>query len=115
VGGVTHYPRINRPCNECPFRTDVKVGRFAPERFKALRKTIDPNYHDIPHPMFGCHKTTGGAVRACAGWLAVCGELNLSVRLALVMRRLPHCALMPGEDWPELYPDYETMAKANGV
>lgn len=110
-----HLCRMNKPCPECPFRTDVPVGRFPPGRFDALRDTI-ANGASLPQPMFGCHKTSEATtVRACAGWLVVCGERNLSVRLALVMRRLPPCALERGDDWPELYPSYEAMAEANGA
>lgn len=108
------FPRRAYPCSECPWRADAEPGRFPPERYEALRETSNQTFGA---PMFGCHKGEPGtnADLACAGWLAVAGYENLAVRMALLSGRLPREALEPGENWPELYESYESMAEANGA
>lgn len=67
-----------RPCNECPWRRDVPVGRFSPERFRALRSTVGQGFN----PLFACHKTEEGSDNTCVGYLLVDGMQNFAARLA---------------------------------
>lgn len=104
------------PCADCPWRTDVPAGQFPAERYDALRATA-PDEDGQPglfDPMFACHKSPEGAEFACAGWLAVCGAAHVRVRLAVAFGDLPADALSPQPGWPELFPDYATMAAAQG-
>jgi len=106
--------RVHRPCDECPWRKDCKPGRFAPERWEALRSTsIDPETHFGPEfggPLFACHKTPEGGERTCAGWLAVEGINHPSIRFAALQGQVSACALEPGDGWPELH---ESFAEAS--
>lgn len=103
--------RVKRPCDECPWRVDAEPGRFAPERWTALASSsadergFGPDFTGV---LFACHKTPDGLERACAGWLAVEGAQHPRVRLDVLTGALPVCALSPGEDWPELHPDFIT-------
>lgn len=100
-------------------------GRFPAQRFKELRATSvqpDPTDDDAyqaaalgQQPKFGCHKGAPGSGEdlACAGWLAVAGHQNLSVRLAVITGSLPASALTPGPNWPPLHDSYDAMAAAH--
>jgi Family of unknown function (DUF6283) len=114
---VTDFPRVHRPCDECPWRRDADPGRFPACRYEALAATAGGPGAEAPlgAPMFACHKTPDGAARACASWLAVVGAEHIAVRLAVITGRLPMEALTPGEGWPVLYGSYEELAEANGV
>ncbi len=104
------------PCSACPWRTDQPAGRFAPDRFAALRDTSSgPRGESAPPgaPLFACHKTAEGREVVCAGWLAVEGRNHVGVRIAVLEGRLTPDALEVGEEWPELYPSFSAMATAN--
>lgn len=105
-----------RPCGECPWRVDQPVGRFAPERYRALAGTVAGPDGSAPlgAPMFACHKSVAGREIPCAGWLAVEGHGHVGVRLAVATGRLEAATLVPGSDWPELYPSFAAMTDANG-
>ncbi|MFF3256992.1 DUF6283 family protein [Actinacidiphila glaucinigra] len=118
-------PHRTFPCNECPWRLDVPPGQFPPERFEQLRATsvqpdprTDPDAYQAAaigqQDKFGCHKGAPGSGEdlACAGWLAVAGTQNLSVRIAVITGGLPADVLTPGADWPPLYGSYDAMAAA---
>jgi hypothetical protein len=102
---------VHRPCNECPWRADSEPGRFARERWDSLAASsvntegFGPTYGEA---LFACHKTPDGKERACAGWLVQEGANHPNVRLAVMTGKLPMCALSPGEDWPDLHPDFLT-------
>lgn len=110
-------PRALRPCAECPWRLDQPSGRFPADRYRALAATArhTDGICGVTAPLFACHKSTEGRDIACAGWLAVCGADQLNMRLAVVRGRLDGAALQPGQDWPDLHPDYIALAVANGV
>lgn len=114
---MTPFPRVRRPCDECPTRLDAPVGRFAARRFQALLATVGRPGAEQPlgAPLFACHKTPEGAERTCAGWLVLCGPDHMTVRWAISDGRLPADALKVGADWPPLYETYDEMAAANGV
>jgi hypothetical protein len=105
-------PYRRRPCAQCPWRRDVEPGQFPAERYEALAATSGKRSAEagITAPMFACHKSPERREEACAGWLAAVGWNHLGVRVAVHLGRLPECALTPGEDWPELFTDYEDMA-----
>ena len=106
------FARI-RPCDECPWRKDVAVGRFAPERFVALARTVARGAaHQVGQPVFACHKSHEGKDVVCAGFLLVDGGQNFTVRLALFQRRFDPAKL---EATGPLYASYAEMAAANGV
>ncbi|WP_420833895.1 DUF6283 family protein [Streptomyces antarcticus] len=117
-------PHRKAPCNECPWRKDAPSGRFSLERFAELRETsVQPDVSDRAamiraaaggQEKFGCHKgdPATGEDLACAGWLAVSGWQNISVRLAFARGALPGSVLQPGENWPELYESYDAMVEA---
>ena len=112
-----NLPHRRYPCRECPFRRDTEPGQFPACRYQALQDTAGRPGHEAPlgAPLFACHKSPDGREEACAGWLAVAGYDHLGVRLAVAMGRLPGAALMPGEDWPELFGSYvETAAAQSG-
>lgn len=95
-------------CAECPWRKDVPVGRFPPERFVRLRNTTADGFA----PIFACHKTVEGKDLACVGYLLVGAEDNLHVRLALRDGRFdPRELVATGP----LFESYEAMASANGA
>lgn len=111
-------PHAGKPCANCPFRKDSPAGEFDTERFDTLRATSrDPRTGQdaLPgSPIFACHKSVDGREIACAGWLAVEGYGNLTVRLALAYGELDPAALQPAPDGPELHASYNEVAVKNG-
>lgn len=92
------------PCAECPWRLDVPVGKFPPERFEALAGTA----YDLAGTVFACHMSKEGGKFACAGFLLQSSVHNFACR----MSRLTF------ENVRSPYPLFETyreMAIANGV
>lgn len=96
-------------CDECPWRSDVEVGRFPPERYKALENTCRQGWP--PQPIFACHKTPEGKEQACVGYLMLNGRNNIAVRLAAIERRIDLTAL---QQRGPLYRNFREMARANG-
>lgn len=68
-----------RPCESCPYRSDVPAGIWAPEEYDKLPRYDEPTYAQ-PAQVFLCHQRDG---RVCAGW-AGCHDGNqlLALRLA---------------------------------
>lgn len=97
----------NKPCSECPWRTDVEVGHFEPERFEQLAKTA----YDQSFVLFQCHRTPDGKPLVCAGFLLRGATHNLSARL-----NAARGAIGAVEDggYP-LFSGYREMSEANGV
>lgn len=92
------------PCTECPWRTDVPVGKFPPERYVALARTA----YDLGGVIFACHMSKEGSEFACAGFILQSSAHNLACRMAR----------MPFDDVRSPYPlfgTYREMATANGV
>ncbi len=114
---MSRLPHPKRPCADCPFRLDAPVGHFPACRYEALRGTSStPAGHPgFGAPMFACHATPEGRETACAGWLAIEGHAHVGVRMAVATGRLDPSSLVPGDDWPELFPSFLAMAEANGV
>lgn len=100
--------RATKTCDECPWRKDVPTGRFPPERFIKLRRTVEQGFS----PIFACHKSQEGTDVACVGYLLRDGENNWIVRIAASDRAFDPMKL---EATGPLYEDFEEMARANGV
>lgn len=97
-----------RPCDECPWRTDVETGRFPPERFRRMAHTAA----DMDPGLFQCHRTTAKRPLVCAGFLERGADHNLTVRLAYIKGRLE---IVDRSGGIPLYEGYREMAVANGV
>jgi hypothetical protein len=100
---------IKIQCDECPWRRDVPVGRFAPSRYRALAATCKQGWP--PGPIFACHKTPEGKEQACVGFLLLNGRNNIGVRIAASQHRFN-----PGElrAVGPLYDGFREMCVANG-
>jgi hypothetical protein len=119
---LLHMPR---PCDAtdtsgpCPFRVDAPAGEFPASRYEKLADTAGLPGAEVPvgGPMFACHHTRDGAPVACAGWLAVCGDQHLGVRMALAEGRIEPEAVRRPVGGPELFESYDVMAReqADGV
>lgn len=96
-------------CDECPWRTDVPVGRFPRKRFEQLRHTAEQG---LGNPIFACHKTAEGQEQACVGFLLVEGQNNIWVRIFAARGAFDPKAL---KATGPLYESYDQMARANGV
>lgn len=92
-----------KPCAECPWRTDVPVGKFPPARFIALAHTA----YDLAGQVFACHMSKEGGEFACAGFTLMSSAHNMAMRMA----RHPFEVESP---YP-LFATYRQMAIANGV
>jgi hypothetical protein len=92
------------PCAECPWRLDVPIGQFPPERFETLAATA----YDLAGTVFACHMSKEGAEFACAGFILQSSAHNMACRLA----RMPFDDVR--SDHP-LFETYRDMAIANGV
>ncbi|AEM88884.1 DUF6283 family protein [Streptomyces violaceusniger] len=112
--------RLNGPCGDCPWRTDVEPGQFEAYRFDSLKTTstqpeVTSAADVLGQPMFACHQTQEGREQACAGWLVVAAaQGNLRIRLALATGDLPPEAVEPGPGWPPLFESYDAMADRQG-
>lgn len=111
------------PCQECPWQTKARLGKFPPEAFQHTADTaVQPNLSEWNgqgpvQKLFACHMSDnhGRETKVCAGFLAVDGHNNFEVRLRVSRGQIPAEALSPGPDWPELYTSHDDMARANGV
>lgn len=95
---------ITQPCGECPWRKDVPTGKFPPERFEALRGSVEQGFA----PMFACHRTKEGEEQACAGYMLSADSLN-NFNVRLTSAEHPEYR----SDVP-LFETYDEMARANG-
>lgn len=107
-----HVPKIHfrrtETCAECPWRRDVAVGRFPPERYVSLRETCTQGFNNL----FACHKTAEGHETVCVGYLLVDGLNNFRVRLAVIRGQYDPKTLKASGP---LYDSFQEMAMANGV
>jgi hypothetical protein len=94
---------IKTPCNECPWRMDVALGRFSAERFRALA----PCAEDMANMVFACHKSPLDAEFACAGFLLQSSAHNFTCRMA--RHNFDVSSPFP------MFATYRKMAIANGV
>lgn len=104
--------QVNRQCAECPWRKDVPTGVFPPERFDALRSSVEQGFGR----MFACHKSPEENKKACVGYVMnqVSGEgagpQNFNLRLALSTGKIePEKMTLTGPQ----YESYEEMVEVN--
>ena len=102
------FPHRKEPCAECPWRKDVPVGKFRPERFRALA----PTAYDMHRMIFACHMSKDEKPFACAGFLLQAAAHNLTVRMVIARDAYGNDVAAGG--YP-LFATYREMAIANGV
>lgn len=103
---MSHRPR---PCERCPWRSDIPTGIFPVSAFRHSAATA----YDIATTTFACHMSGREKPATCAGFLMRGAEHNLAVRMALGAGRLDPLDVSDG-GFP-LYASYRAMAVANGV
>ena len=104
----------NEPCPKCPWRKDAPLGKFPPERYIVLAKTATQGLDGL----FACHMSAEGGEVACAGYLAVAGDVSLNARLLQAAGKIDMAAIVEATkqpDYPELVGSFAEMAVANGV
>lgn len=92
------------PCAECPWRRDVPVGKFPPERYEALASTA----YDLAGTVFACHMSPDKAEFACAGFILQSSAHNLAVRMS-------RQTFEDVRSTAPLFDTFREMAVANGV
>lgn len=95
-----------KPCDECPWRSDLPTGVFPPEAFRISAHTS----YDMADTTFACHMQGKENPATCAGFL-LRSDHNLAVRMALANGKLKPLE----EPGVPLYDSYRQMAEANGV
>lgn len=100
------YPK--KPCSECPWRRDVPVGRFDPDRYKSLASTAQ----DMSCILFSCHKSVEGKDAVCAGFILRTVH-NLTLRIAHSRGDIKKDSVSDGGY--SLFDTFRDMAVANGV
>lgn len=96
-------PYCKQPCAECPWRQDVRPGKFPAQRFIDLAGTA----YDLAPTVFACHMSSEGKDAVCAGFILSQGLHNMALRMA--GHRFEVRSSVP------LYATYRRMAIANGV
>ncbi|RIT36737.1 hypothetical protein D2E76_15870 [Mycobacteroides abscessus] len=88
TSGLTGPP-APRPCESCPYRTDVPSGIWAAEEYDKLRR-YDRATGEQPMNMFQCHQADAGSAqsRICAGWAGCHGEELFALRIAVFTGRI---------------------------
>lgn len=104
-----------RPCVDCPWRTDADLSKFTDHDFAKLVRTNGTPGDEAPPgtTMMACHQDQPGtahAMRLCAGWFAVVGPDHVGVRMMVARGKLP--PLRPGPDWPTLYASLKELLNA---
>ena len=112
---------LGRPCGPCPWVRANADRLCYPNLAAYAQDTIPelgfgPPTDDDPlaplGTLFACHHDTQN--RLCAGHVATVGHAHPLIRLALIWRLLDPAVLTPGEDWPELFDDYQQMVDTVG-
>jgi hypothetical protein len=97
------------PCAECPWRVDRPTRAFSVEAFRHSAATA----YDLAGRTFACHMAGKEKPQTCAGFLLSTGAVhNLSLRLAAMSGRFSFDQVRSDV---ALYPNYRSMAIANGV
>lgn len=96
-----------KPCEQCPWRSDLPTGVFPAEAFRHSA----PTAYDAADSQFACHMSGVEGMQTCAGFLLRNADNNIGTRLSIVAGRY-----RPVSDggFP-LYESYRAMAIANGV
>ncbi len=91
------------PCDECPWRKDMPVGRFPADNYRQLANTAQ----DLALHTFACHKSAEGQEAICAGYILKQSAHNLAMRMA-------RHSFEASSPYP-LYENFRELAIANGV
>jgi hypothetical protein len=100
---------MKRPCAECPWRRDARLGKFPSGQFLALRDTAEPGEQSR---IMNCHMTHEPA---CAGWTARHGSGNGRIRMAASLGLLTPEQLAGPADPAALYRNFDEMLWANAA
>lgn len=106
---------VRKPCPSCPWvvgNDATVIPRFDLELAEALVDTCPDARGGGPEwgaPAFACHQSRDGDEIVCAGWLAVVGSCHPGMRMRVLAGKIDVEALAPGEDWPELEPDFAAV------
>lgn len=98
-----------KPCSDCPWRKDAKIGEFPVEAYQHSARTA----YDMAQETFACHQSGTDKPATCAGFLLRGAAHNLSVRLGLMEGMIDLHEV--SDDGIDLYDSYRDMAIANGV
>lgn len=98
-----------KPCSDCPWRKDAKIGEFPVEAYQHSARTA----YDMAQETFACHQSGTDKPATCAGFLLRGAAHNLSVRLGLMEGKIDLHEV--SDDGIDLYDSYRDMAIANGV
>lgn len=98
-----------KPCSDCPWRRDAKIGAFPAEAYRHSA----PTSYDQGMSTFACHQAGKDKPQTCAGFLLRNAEHSLQVRLDMMMGR--YDPSLVSDDGIALYDSYREMAVANGV
>jgi hypothetical protein len=105
----TPFRYMRKPCQECPWRLDSRIGEFPTEAYRISANTAE----DMASHTFACHMAGKEHGSTCAGFLLRNADSNLSVRLA--MFRGDYDPRKINDGGAELFESYRAMAEANGV
>lgn len=108
-GSAARHAHRARPCEECPWRSDLPTGAFPAAAFRHSARTA----YDMAQTTFACHRQGKEKPATCAGFLLRGADDNLAIRFAVMKGRLNPRAVDDG-GFP-LYASYRAMAVANGV
>ena len=106
-GDPSAYRR--KPCEDCPWRSDVPTGRFPADAFRHSARTA----YDMAETMFSCHVSGSEKPATCAGFLLRGAGHNMLYRLALISGKIDPREI--SDAGIPLYAGYREMAIANGV
>lgn len=99
----------NKPCENCPYRTDAPVRLWAKDEFVDLLKSD----RDRLGSVYGCHKKNGNV---CVGWLMNQVERDLpsiALRVALSRQEISREYLDGLSSPAPLYASVDEMIAAN--
>lgn len=105
----------NQPCPTCPWRKTSTVGGadipgFNIELMRGLSNTVGRG--DAFRPIMACHYSPCGEEKACAGYVAVEGYRNLSVRILASKGEIEMCAIMDECEGLDLWESFDEMLEA---
>lgn len=102
-----------KPCPGCPWRVERPHSATIPGyRHSKAEELVSTTRTEGFAPIMACHHSTPGNDIICMGWLVRYGWDNLNVRLMMMDGKVTPDMLDPGEDWPELHPDFATFIEA---
>lgn len=101
--------KCNKPCGNCPYRTDAPLKLWAKEEFIDLKN----KENDTMGAVYGCHKKDG---TVCRGWLIKQDEKylpSIALRIALSQNNVTREYMDSLSSPKPLYETVDDMIKAN--